>query len=77
MLELPIGLIKLQDTRRKRELQVYNLLLKGHAVASIAELMCLSVAGVKFHITNIYLAHNAKNRREFMALHIEKLRGVL
>ncbi|CAL9491332.1 hypothetical protein SUDANB95_03223 [Actinosynnema sp. ALI-1.44] len=51
-----------------RELQTLRLLVQGRGNAEIAATMCVSVAGVKYHVSNILRKFGCRNRSQLVAL---------
>jgi ATP/maltotriose-dependent transcriptional regulator MalT len=54
----------LKKVLSSRELDVFMLLLKGFSNHKIAEQLFVSVNTVKFHLQNIYVKLDVKNRAE-------------
>ena len=54
----------LRNVLSARELDVFMLLLKGFTNRKIAERLFISVNTVKFHLQNIYVKLDVKNRSE-------------
>lgn len=45
----------------KAEKRVVDLLLQGHSLKEMADILQISKQGVQWHLTRIYKAHNVRN----------------
>lgn len=65
------GTILLHETLTRREWEIYRLLMKGKSNDEIAKELVISIATVKFHVSNILSKLNIKNRAEAITYAID------